>query len=251
MIVIFGAVNDPEQLIARRRMLTAAVLPALAVLLLWSIFLVEHAYDLHLPRFGLLPRNLFGAIGIFTSPLIHGDLGHVFNNSIALFVLGWCLMYFYPKAAGRVVLGTWFIGGIMVWLTARPDHHIGASGIVYGLAAFLFFSGVIRRQRTLMAVSLLVIFLYGSLIWGVLPILPHISWESHLWGGVVGTALAWWLRGIAPAHMPKPIVFEEDEPTPGVMTDADPGDESEPRPLRPPPPAGNWPYDASTDITIH
>lgn len=251
MIVIFGAVNDLEQLIARRRMLTAAVLPALAVLLLWCIFLVERAYDLHLPRFGLLPRDLFGAVGILTSPLIHGDLGHVFNNSVALFVLGWCLMYFYPKAAGRVVLGTWFIGGIMVWLTARPDHHIGASGIVYGLAAFLFFSGVIRRQRTLMAVSLLVIFLYGSLIWGVLPILPHISWESHLWGGITGALLAWWLRGTAPAHMPAPIVFDEDEAAPGVVSDSDPGDESEPAPSRPPAPPGSWPYDASTDITMH
>ena len=220
------------------RFFTAALLPALGIAVLWSIFLLDEAYGWRIHRLGILPRDVFGSVGIIMAPFIHGDAAHAFNNSIALFVLGWCLMFFYPKAAGRVVIGTWLLGGIMVWLTARPDRHIGASGIVYGLAAFLFFSGVIRRQRSLMAISLLVVFLYGSMVWGVLPILPSISWESHLWGGLAGAFLAWWYRGIEPAHLPKPIVFEEDaDDDPSVEGRAivyhtDPGDEEDEEEMR-------------------
>ena len=210
---------------AKKRLFTAGMLPLFGVIMLACLFVLDRTFELGLDRFGLRPMNARGALGILTAPLIHGSVSHLVDNAIALLVLGWCLVYFYPKAAGRVVAWTWLLGGTLVWLTARHDMHIGASGVLYGMAAFLFFSGVIRKQRTLMAVSLIVVFLYGGLVWGVFPILPAMSWESHFWGGVVGTALAWWLRDVAPAHLPKPIVFEEEAGAPSIVYDIDPGDE--------------------------
>jgi membrane associated rhomboid family serine protease len=196
----------------RKRMLTAAILPALALVVIWAVFLLDRVLELGLYRFGILPREWSGLAGVLFSPFLHGDVEHVFNNSIPLMVLGWGLMYFYPRVAGKVVLAAWLISGIWVWISARGNYHIGASGVVYGLAAFLFFSGVLRKQRTLMALSLLVVFLYGSMIWGIFPIVPRVSWESHLWGGVAGALMAWLYRGVPPAVQdPVPIVLDDDE----------------------------------------
>ncbi len=230
-------------------MFTAAVLPVLALLVIWSVFLIGHAYRLNMARSGLVPRDTLGAVGILTAPFLHGDLDHLFNNSVALFVLGWCLQYFYPKAALRVTLAVWLLGGFGVWLTARPEHHIGASGIVYGFASFLFFSGVIRRQRTLMAVSLLMVFLYGSMVWGILPVMAWLSWESHLWGGIIGAAMAWSLRAVEPAHLPRPIVFEEEDALANGEGVPGTGSRAETEPPLPPPP-GAWPNDRHTDSTL-
>jgi hypothetical protein len=121
------------------------------------------------------------------------------------------LVYFYPKVSGRVVAVSWLMGGLWVWATARESYHIGASGIVYGLAAFLFTSGVIRRQRGLMTVSLIIVFLYGSMWWGMLPLIERISYESHICGAVAGVLLALVYRHVPPAHVAPPIEFPEDE----------------------------------------
>lgn len=214
-------------------MATAAILPFVAAVVLWCAFLLDHEFGLGLSRFGILPREWSGLIGVLAAPLVHADYEHVFNNSVPTFLLGWCLMYFYPRIAGKVVLLSWLVGGFMVWLSARGNYHIGASGVVYGLTSFLFLSGFLRRQRTLMALSLLVAFLYGGLVWGVFPIVMKISWESHLWGGITGVALAWIYRAVPPAVQdPRPVFFddEEDEDTAPGATDTtpyqgDPGDE--------------------------
>lgn len=225
----------------------------LGVMLLWLLFLFDRSFDLDYAAFGVLPRNAVGLRGVLFGPLVHGDAKHVFDNSVALLVLGWCLVYFYPSVAGRVVIWSWLVSGLMVWLTARPNFHIGASGVVYGLASFLFFSGILRRHRSVMAISMLVVFLYGSLVWGLLPIVEHISWESHLWGGVAGAALAWIHRKVEPAHMPRPIVLDDDEDgitddaQRGIVHDTDPGDEDDvPMNERPHPGdrrEGNFPWD--------
>ncbi len=227
----------------RSRLVTAAILPALAVLLLWAVYLLDRGFDLDLFRFGVLPRSVSGLVGILFSPFIHGDAEHVFNNSVPVLMLGWSLMYFYPRIALRVVLVTWLVSGIWVWISARGNYHIGASGVVYGLAAFLFLSGVLRRQRTLMAVSLLVVFLYGGLVWGVFPIVPRVSWESHLWGAVAGVLMAVLYRKVPPAvqdpvRPPEDDEEEEDDEDPGaainrpqrttplrIVYHLDPGDE--------------------------
>lgn len=198
--------------VPRKRMARAAVLPALAVLVIWLVHLLNVGLELGLHRWGVLPRSIVGLPGILFSPFIHGDFEHLFNNSVPLFLLGWSLIYFYPRKAGNVVLVTWLVSGIWVWISARGNYHIGASGVVYGLATFLFFSGVLRKQRTLMALSLLVAFLYGSMVWGVLPIFPRISWESHLWGGLAGALMAVLYRNVPPAVQDPPhIVFDDDD----------------------------------------
>lgn len=201
-----------------RRFWNALILPALLVLVILLVLLVDEVLDLGLARFGILPRDPIGLRGILFAPLLHGDLDHAIGNSTALLMLGWALMYFYPRSAGRVFLFTWLVSGAWVWISARDSHHIGASGVVYGLAAFLFMSGVLRRQRTLMALSLLVVFLYGSMVWGVFPIVPRISWEGHLWGSVGGTLLAWYYRKLPAAIQdPVPVLDEDDEDEPSPL----------------------------------
>lgn len=215
-----------DRAVFRKRALLAAVVPIFLVGLIWSVFVIDLTYDLGLNRFGLVPRDAWGAIGILTAPLLHADLGHLLGNSAPLLVLGWCLFFFYPRSAWGALLGTWFSTGVLVWLTARPDHHIGASGVVYALAAFVFLSGMLRRQRQLVALSMLMVFLYGGLAWGVLPIEERMSWESHLWGGVSGFAFAWLFRKVPSSIPPPPVYFadEEDETPSGASLD--PGDES-------------------------
>lgn len=211
----------------RNRALTAAILPMVSAVLLLAIWLLDNGLDMGLGRYGLYPRTGAGLIGILTAPLLHDDWAHLFNNGTAIITLGWCLMYFYPRVAGRVVLFTWLLGGIGVWLMGRANYHIGASGVIYGMAAFLFLSGMLRGQRTLMALALLVTFLYGSLIWGIFPIMDNMSWESHLWGGIAGAGLALVFRKVPPAVSdPKPAFAdeEEDEEPPAPYLDDDAGD---------------------------
>jgi membrane associated rhomboid family serine protease len=223
------ALTDPD--VPRKRIGRSAILPALTVLVLWLVYLLDKGLGLELYRWGVLPRSFEGIPGILFSPFIHGDLEHLFNNSVPMFLLGWSLIYFYPRKAGVVVLVSWLVSGIWVWISARGNYHIGASGVVYGLAAFLFVSGLLRRQRTLMALSMLVVFLYGSMVWGIFPIVPRISWESHLWGGVAGVLMAYLYRKVPPAVQdPPPPVFEDEDEEEG-MTSHD----SMPPPLIPSP----------------
>ena len=188
-----------------------AIPAALVVLVLALVYVVDRLYELDLARFGVLPRSVDGLIGILTAPLLHGDREHLLNNAISMFALGWALMYFYPRIAGRVFTLGWLVTGVLVWLAARPDRHIGASGVVYTMAAFLFTSGMIRKQRTLMALSMLVVFMYGSMIWGLFPIVPRISWESHLFGALVGVAAAFAYRAVPPAVQDPVIVLDDPE----------------------------------------
>ena len=156
---------------------------------LWGLWGNEGFYWL-----GIYPRSLRGVAGIFLSPLIHTSVHHAFSNSVPLLILGSALGYFYPRAAGRVWVYGWLGSGVGVWLIGRPEYHVGASGIVYMLAAFIFVSGMLGQKRGLAALSLLVVFLYGSLVWGVLPMAPEVSWEAHLCGAVAGVALGVVLR---------------------------------------------------------
>ena len=208
----------------RARFWNAAILPVIAIAVIWCIHFIDSVYAFELSRFGIFPREVKGLIGIFASPFLHGDLEHLFNNTLPILFLGWGLMYFYPRIAGKVVMAAWIGAGALVWIMGRPNFHIGASGVIYGMAAFLFTSGILRRQRTLMALSLLIVFLYGSMIWGIFPIMPRISWEGHLSGMITGVALAIMYRHVPPAVSdPRPVHFDEDEDddisSPGPMND--------------------------------
>jgi len=164
------------------------------VALIWLIDVVNWALDLELRSFGVRPRQLAGLPGILLAPLLHGGPLHLAANSVPLLVLGTGMLYLYPSSALKVLPAIYLGPGIAVWLLAAGGNHIGASGLIYGLLGYVFVSGVIRFDRRAIAASLLVAFLYGSMVWGVLPIQPGVSWESHLAGALIGLVMAIALR---------------------------------------------------------
>jgi membrane associated rhomboid family serine protease len=168
----------------------------------------EVTQQISLSTYGVFPRSIDAVSGIFTFPLIHKDYDHLFSNAVPLFVLMAMLSYFYKDMAGRVFLLLWLIGGTWLWMGGRPSYHIGASGMVYGLASFIFFSGIWRKWRSMLAVSMIVVFLYGGMIWGIFPWFKETSWEGHLFGGMAGLLLSWVYRHKAPQ---RPKYVWEDE----------------------------------------
>jgi membrane associated rhomboid family serine protease len=197
------------------RLLRSFIFPALFILLLALIKLAEVVMGISFARYGLWPLQWKGLPGILTAPLIHENWSHLFANSVPLFILGGMLFYFYRSEAWKIVALIWVMSGLWVWVFARGDGvHIGASGIAYGLASFLFFSGIIRRDVTQLAVTLLVTFLYGGMVWGIFPQLfpkQHISWEYHLMGLLAGLILAWFFRNSGPRRKVYDWEDEEDE----------------------------------------
>jgi len=160
------------------------------LIMLIEIFLDE-SLNLNLYKFGVLPRTQTGLKGIILSPFIHGSFKHFFSNSLPFLVLLTSLLYFFPNKGFKIFIIITIASNIIVWIIGRISFHIGASGIIYGLASFIFFSGVISRRKEFIALSLIVVFLYGSLIWGIFPgIDKSISWEAHLGGFSVGTILS-------------------------------------------------------------
>jgi membrane associated rhomboid family serine protease len=164
------------------------------VALLWLIQLLNWALDMELERFGVRPREWRGLPGIVLAPLLHDGFAHLIANSAPLLVLITAMLHLYPNSAVRVLPAIYLGPGVAVWLLGRASLHVGASGLVYGLAAHIFMAGAIRRDRRAIAACLLVSFLYGSLVWGVLPIQPGLSWEMHLAGALIGVLSAIALR---------------------------------------------------------
>jgi membrane associated rhomboid family serine protease len=195
----------------KKRFLHSLVFPTFFLVLIWVIKLSETALGGSFSHLGLLPLKASGLKGIFFAPMIHADFKHLFDNSVPLYFLSVAIFYFYRPVAYRVFFLLWFISGFIIWLTARPAYHIGASGLVYGLASFVFFSGIFRNNIHLLAISLIVVFLYGSLIWGIFPYDLRISWESHLVGGMTGFAISLFYRDYGPPSTRKEWPEEEDE----------------------------------------
>jgi membrane associated rhomboid family serine protease len=180
---------------------------------LWLILIVDTLLGLGLTRLGLRPRHLEGLIGIFTAPLLHGGAEHLFSNTFPLCISLTTILYLYPRSALRVIPLIWVGSGLLAWMIGRPSLHFGASGFVYGLLAYVFISGLLRLDMRSVAVSIMVWFLYGSMIWGVLPIRPNMSWELHLGGAILGVALAIVYRhwDITPV---KRYTWEDDDSVP-------------------------------------
>lgn len=176
---------------------------------MWILYFANQEYDFHYSKFGIYPRDISGLKGIFFSPFIHGSFEHLLNNSLPLLILGTALFYFYGKLGVKVAFILFFLSGLLVWLSGRESYHIGASGLIYAFAGFLFMSGILRREKSLIALSLLVAFLYGSLFWGIFPVKESISWEGHLWGGVAGFVLAWFYKDDGPQR--KKFDWEEED----------------------------------------
>ena len=186
------AFTDSER--ARANFRLAVKLALGFVVLIWSIQLLNWALDLGVEDFGVRPRELAGLPGIFFAPLMHSGFAHLVANSLPLLVLGTAMLYLYPNAALRVLPAVYLGPGVAVWLLARGGVHVGASGLIYGLVSYVFVGGLIRRDRRAIAASLLVAFLYGASVWGVLPIERGVSWETHLAAALIGLALAIVLR---------------------------------------------------------
>lgn len=178
-------------------------------LLLVLIHFFSTSFSISIIKYGVYPKSISGLKGIFLSFLIHSSWTHLLSNSLALIPLLYFLFYYYKSIFWKVLFLTILMSGFWTWLIGRPSFHVGASGVVNGLAVFLFFSGLIRRHKKLMGVSLLVVLLYGSILWGMFPaeVLSwflnqdvsynqNISWEAHLSGFIVGIILSFYFKDV-------------------------------------------------------
>lgn len=173
----------------------SSVVPFRLLFLMWLVFSIEFFAQIDLGWLGIKPRTLEGIPGIFFAPLIHGSLSHLISNSIPLLFLGSMIFFFYERIGGVVFFRCYFITNILVWLLSpRVSYHIGASGLIYGLSSFLIFFGFLRKEFWSLVISLVVLVLYGGLFYGILPLFPGVSWESHLSGAIVGMYTAIDLR---------------------------------------------------------
>lgn len=172
------------------------------LLMMWFVFWLEYISTYDYYKLGILPKNLDSIFGIFLMPLIHSksDLNHILNNSLPTLVLVTALYYFYRAIATKVLVQGWLLTGLLLWIFAYPSggYHIGMSGVIYMLAFFLFFSGVWRRYKPLQGISLLIVFVYGSMVWGIFPLKEHVSWEGHGMGALAGFLLAFLYKGQGP-----------------------------------------------------
>jgi membrane associated rhomboid family serine protease len=167
--------------------LSVVAFPMAFVLLLWIVFWIETRWHIRLSEYGIYPRTLTGLCGVVFSPFLHGNLQHLFNNTVPLFILIAALRYFYRAQFFKVLLLGIVISGLLTWIVGRPSYHIGASGLIYVLVSFIFFKGILTKYYRLVALSLIIIFIYGGLVWYVFPdVDTTISWEGHLSGLITG-----------------------------------------------------------------
>ena len=207
--------DDKSVSIEIKRMRIALIPTIVFISFLWLLLFLDITLDLQFYKLGVYPLKTEGLPGILFSPLIHSSVKHLFSNTIPLFVLMWCLFYFYSEIAYKTFLLLWLLSGLFTWIIGRESWHIGASGIVYSLSFFLFFSGLFRKHIPLIAISLVVAFLYGSNVWNMLPWSMYldatVSWEGHLSGGISGLIIAIIYRNHGPQKPVKEWIDEDEE----------------------------------------
>lgn len=173
----------------------SSVVPVRLVFLMWLSFTLDFFYGYDLSFLGIYPRSLSGLVGVFTAPMIHGSLTHLISNTLPLLFLGTALFFFYERIGRTVFFRCYFLTNLLVWLLSpRESIHIGASGLVYGLSSFLIFFGLFRKDFVSLLISVVIMLMYGGIFYGVLPLDPRVSWESHLAGALVGAFTAFNLR---------------------------------------------------------
>lgn len=204
---------DSDLKTERKKILYSTVFPLFLLLLMFSVHLVQELENVHWFFFGVKPLSLQGLPGIITAPFIHADWVHLGANAGPFLILTSVLFYVYRDIALKVFIWIYILAGIWLWFGARDAWHVGASGLVYGMAAFLFVSGIIRNYVPLIALSMLVVFLYGGLFWGLFPVewLVEYSWEAHLWGALAGLVVAVVFRKEGPQKPPSPLLEEEED----------------------------------------
>ncbi len=195
------------------KILHATVLiPLFFVIVMWIVYFVDYILPFDFAVFGIYPRESATLLGILTTPIVHGSFEHLLSNTFPIFILGTILFITYNKIGYIIWTLIHVITGILVWLFARGGtFHIGASGVVYGVASFLFFSGLFRFDIKAIAIASMVAIFYGGMIWGVLPIQEGVSWESHLFGGITGAVLSYLFKNVDKDEQQKSIELEHSE----------------------------------------
>ncbi len=188
---------------------TVIYVPLIAIFIIWFVYFIEINFGFNFNKYGVYPKSLIGLRGILFSPFIHSNTTHLFNNSVPLLVMLGCLYYFYHKIATKILFWGILFSGLLTWVIGRPSYHIGASGVIYLLVSFIFFSGIFRKYFRLIALSLIVVFLYGSMIWYIFPMGGKISWEGHLSGFIVGFIFAFLFRKKGP--QPENFIFSKND----------------------------------------
>ncbi len=194
----------------KRKNLTSLKFSAIVLIIIWSVKIFEIVFDYDFTEYGVLPRKFNGLIGILFSPLIHSDVNHLLSNSLPVIILCLLIFNFYSQIAKRILIYLYFISGLWLWCIGRESFHIGASGLIYAMASFLFFSGILRKNSQLSAVAMLVIFIYGGLFWGLFPIHKNVSWEGHLTGFIAGILVSFIFRKDGPKRKKYNWEIEED-----------------------------------------
>ena len=192
-----------------------ALLPAMVIVaIIWLSFMITHAgvSDWNYSNLGIKPGDVSGLKGIIFSPFLHSSFSHLWSNTLSLLILIWLLFYFYSRIAFSTLLYLWVLSGAVTWVIGRDSYHVGASGLVFAILFFLFFSGLFRKYIPLVAVSMIVAFIYGGTVWSIFPITEmvdaSISWEGHLSGAISGLLLALIFRKQGPQ---KPVETWEEE----------------------------------------
>jgi membrane associated rhomboid family serine protease len=170
--------------------------------LLWLIEVVNMFLDHRLNRWGILPRTLPGLVGIPLSPFLHGNFAHLLLNTVPLVTLGGFVALQGKRIFFTVSLWVIFLSGAALWLFGRSAYHVGASTLIFGYFGYLVARGWYERSVTALLIALLVLVLYGSIVWGVLPTRPYISWEGHLFGLLAGVLVA---RLVTPRRQAMPV----------------------------------------------
>lgn len=180
-------------------------------LLLWIIKSAEQLFALDLRSLTILPGELKGLLGVIFAPLLHGSWDHLVANSLPLLLLGSLTIYGYPISKGKTLLVVWLVSGIGVWLFGRPSYHLGASGVTTGLFYFLFIASIIRRDKLSIAIMCIAVFMHGSVLLGILPWDPKISFEAHFFGAIGGALSAFLFSSQDPKSEPKVYSWENEE----------------------------------------
>lgn len=195
----------------KKEIIKAFLFPLGFLFLLWTIYLINDQISFNLATLGIHPLHFKGLIGIVCAPLIHLDFNHIFSNSTSLLVLGFGLFFLYKRKAIPIFFFIYFASNLWGWFFARGGYHIGASGLIYGMFFFFITSALLKRERSIIAFSLIITFLYGAIVWGFFPeFFPgkNISWEIHTTGALAGVIAAFYFKKEGPQ---KPEFFSDEE----------------------------------------
>lgn len=213
------------------------VWPLLIIVAIWLVFFINLRFDVHLNAWGMHPREWRGIYGIFTMVFLHGDFDHLFSNTVPLLLaMGFIFTYFKKERAGILILNLLITGILLIFMGEYRSNHIGASGLVYAFIFFLVTHAFLTKNKEMLAASFILIFLYGSLIYGLFPdygllIGKDISWEGHLAGAISGILTALYYRNQGPQR----LTFFDDE-----QDDDDDDDE-----------LGYWNMPEEEETTVH